>query len=37
MGAKLYNDLPIGLRTAENNKDFKEKLNRFLNVVMLIN
>ena len=37
MGAKLYNDLPIGLRTTQNNKDFKEILDRLLNEVMLIN
>ena len=30
MGAKLYNDLPIDVRTAENKKDFKEKLDLFL-------
>ena len=32
MGAKLYNDLPIDGRTAENKKDFKEKLDLFLKV-----
>ena len=30
MGAKLYNDLPINVRTAENKKDFNEKLELFL-------
>ena len=30
MGAKLYNDLPIDVRTAENKKDFIEKLDLFL-------
>ena len=30
MGAKLYNDLPIDVRTAENKKDYKEKLDLFL-------
>ena len=30
MGAKLYNDLPIDVRTAENKKDFKEQLDLFL-------
>ena len=29
MGAKLYNDLPIDVRTAENKKDFIEKLDLF--------
>ena len=29
-GAKLYNDLPINVRTAENKKDFNEKLDLFL-------
>ena len=32
MGAKLYNDLPIDVTTAENKKDFKEKLDLFLKV-----
>ena len=31
MGAKLYNDLPIGVRTAENRKNFTEKLDFFFN------
>ena len=30
MGAKLYNDLPIDFRTAENKTDFKEKVELFL-------
>ena len=30
MGAKLYNDLPTSVRTAANGKDFKEKLDIFL-------
>ena len=30
MGAKLYNELPIDVRTAENKKNFKEKLDLFL-------
>ena len=30
MGAKLYNNLPIDVRTAENKKVFKEKLDLFL-------
>ena len=30
MGAKLYNNLPIEIRTVENKKDFKEKLDLFL-------
>ena len=30
MGAKLYNDLPIDVRTAENKKDFIEKLDLVL-------
>ena len=30
MWAKLYNDLPIDVRTAENKKDFKEKFDLFL-------
>ena len=29
MGAKLYNDLPVDVRTAENKNDFKEKLDLF--------
>ena len=29
MGAKLYNDLPIDVRTTENKKDFIEKLDLF--------
>ena len=30
MGAKVYNNLPIDIRTVENKKDFKEKLDLFL-------
>ena len=30
VGAKLYNDLPIIVRTAENKRDFNEKLDSFL-------
>ena len=32
MGAKLYNDLPINVGTAENKKDFMEKMDLFLKV-----
>ena len=30
MGAKVYSDLPIDIRTVKNKKDFKEKLELFL-------
>ena len=30
MGAKIYNDLPKSVRTAENRKNFTEKLDFFV-------
>ena len=29
MGARLYNDLPVDVRTAENKNDLKEKLHLY--------